>query len=234
MQDLLHTPPKYKIVVIIPAYNEGAVLISVIKEILLTGFVIIVVDDGSDIPLNKMLQSYPLFYIRHRANLGQGAALQTGFDFAKKLNPDIIITMDADGQHHSSSFNSMIEPLLTNDADIVLGSRFLSPGQTSVPIMKKVVLHTARLINYIFSGLLLSDAHNGLRAFNATALQKITITENRMAHASEILFEIKKHKLRFKEVPVTISYTAYSKKKGQSIWDSVRILFDLILHKLFK
>jgi hypothetical protein len=100
--------------------------------------------------------------------------------------------------------------------------------------MKKVVLHTARLINYIFSGLLLSDAHNGLRAFNATALQKITITENRMAHASEILFEIKKHKLRFKEVPVTISYTAYSKKKGQSIWDSVRILFDLILHKLFK
>lgn len=234
MQDLLHTPLKYKIVVIIPAYNEGAVLISVIKEILLTGFVIIVVDDGSDIPLNKMLQSYPLFYIRHRANLGQGAALQTGFDFAKKLNPDIIITMDADGQHHSSSFNSMIEPLLTNDADIVLGSRFLSPGQTSVPIMKKVVLHTARLINYIFSGLLLSDAHNGLRAFNATALQKITITENRMAHASEILFEIKKHKLRFKEVPVTISYTAYSKKKGQSIWDSVRILFDLILHKLFK
>ncbi len=234
MQDLLHTPPKYKIVVIIPAYNEGAVLISVIKEILLTGFAIIVVDDGSDIPLNKILQSYPLFYIRHRANLGQGAALQTGFDFAKKLNPDIIITMDADGQHHSSSFNSMIEPLLTNEADIVLGSRFLSPGQTSVPIMKKVVLHTARLINYIFSGLLLSDAHNGLRAFNATALQKITITENRMAHASEILFEIKKHKLRFKEVPVTISYTAYSKKKGQSIWDSVRILFDLILHKLFK
>ena len=234
MQDLLHTPPKHKIVVIIPAYNEGAVLISVIKEMLLTGFIIIVVDDGSDIPLNKMLQPYPLFYIRHRANLGQGAALQTGFDFAKKLNPDIIITMDADGQHHSSSINSMIEPLLTNEADIVLGSRFLSPGQTTVPIMKKVVLHTARLINYIFSGLLLSDAHNGLRAFNATALQKITITENRMAHASEILFEIKKHKLRFKEVPVTISYTAYSKKKGQSIWDSVRILFDLILHKLFK
>ncbi len=234
MQDFLHTPPKDKIVVIIPAYNEGAVLISVIKEILPTGFVIIVVDDGSDIPLNKMLQPYPLFYIRHRANLGQGAALQTGFDFAKKFNPDIIITMDADGQHHSSSINSMIEPLLTNEADIVLGSRFLSPGQTAVPVMKKVVLHTARLINYIFSGLLLSDAHNGLRAFNATALQKITITENRMAHASEILFEIKKHKLRFKEVPVTISYTAYSKKKGQSIWDSVRILFDLILHKLFK
>lgn len=234
MQDLLNTPPKDKIVVIIPAYNEGAVLISVIKEILLTGFVIIVVDDGSDIPLNKMLQPYLLFYIRHRANLGQGAALQTGFDFAKKLNPDIIITMDADGQHHSSSINSMIEPLVTNEADIVLGSRFLSPGQTSVPIMKKVVLHTARLINYIFSGLLLSDAHNGLRAFNATALQKITITENRMAHASEILFEIKKHKLRFKEVPVAISYTAYSKKKGQSIWDSIRILFDLILHKLFK
>lgn len=234
MQDLLHMPPPHKIVVIIPAYNEGVVLLSVIKEILLTGFVLIVVDDGSDIPLNQILQPYPLFYIRHRANLGQGAALQTGFDFAKKLNPDIIITMDADGQHHSSSIDSMIEPLLTNEVDIVLGSRFLSPGQTSVPIMKKLVLHTARLINYIFSGLLLSDAHNGLRTFNANALNKITITENRMAHASEILFEIKKHKLRFKEVPVTISYTAYSKQKGQSVLDSFRILFDLILHKLFK
>lgn len=234
MLDLLHTPPYHKIVVIIPAYNEGTVLLSVIKEILLTRVVLIVVDDGSDIPLYQMLQPYPLYYIRHRANLGQGAALQTGFDFAKKLNPDMIVTMDADGQHHSSSIDSMIEPLLTNEADIVLGSRFLSPGQTFVPIMKKVVLHTARLINYIFSGLLLSDAHNGFRAFNATALKKITITENRMAHASEILFEIKKHQLRFKEVPVTISYTAYSKKKGQSIWDSVRILFDLILHKLFK
>ncbi len=234
MPELIHTPPHNKIVVIIPAYNEGAVLLSVIKDMHPTGFTLIVVDDGSDITLDQMLKTYPVFYVRHRANLGQGAALQTGFDFAKKLNPDIIITMDADGQHHSSSVSSMIEPLLTNEVDIVLGSRFLSSGETSVPIMKKLVLHTARIINYIFSGLLLSDAHNGLRAFNAIALKKITITENRMAHASEILFEIKKHKLRFKEVPVTISYTAYSKRKGQSIWDSFRILFDLILHKLFK
>ena len=142
--------------------------------------------------------------------------------------------MDADGQHGISSIPTLIEPLIANEVDIVLGSRFLSNEETSIPYSKKIVLKTARIVNYVFSGLLLSDAHNGLRAFNKKTLEKLTITENRMAHASEILFDVKKQKLRFKEVPVKIAYTIYSKQKGQSTWDSIRILFDLILYKLFK
>jgi len=234
MPEIIHTRLNKKIVVIIPAYNEGPVLLTIIKDILSTGYTVIIIDDGSAVSLKPALQSSSVFFLRHRVNLGQGAALQTGFDFAKKLNPDIIITMDADGQHDSSCISSMIEPLLTNEVDIVMGSRFLTPGEKTVPFFKKLVLHTARVVNYIFSGMLLSDAHNGLRAFNNYALQKINISENRMAHASEILFEIKKYGLRFMEVPVTIAYTTYSKQKGQSAWDSIRILFDLILHKLFR
>jgi len=222
-----------KIVVVIPAFNEGPVVIAIVKELLQHQYIPVVVDDGSVCSLNAELRNYPVYFLRHQVNLGQGAALQTGFEFAKRLKPDYVITMDADGQHHTSCIPHLLQPLATNEADTVLGSRFLGPGNTAIPFGRKLVLHSARLINYLFSGLLLSDAHNGLRAFNNTALQKINITENRMAHASEILFEIKKHGLRFKEVPVQVAYTAYSRKKGQSAWDSIRILFDLILYKLF-
>ncbi len=232
MPEFNHTVAKR--IVVIPAYNESSVLTSVVKSLLEKGYSIVIVDDGSNPSLYPHVQNMPVYFLRHRANLGQGAALQTGFDFAKKLNPDLVISFDADGQHDVTCIPSLIEPLLKNEADVVLGSRFLSAEKTNIPFAKKILLQIARGVNYLFSGLLLSDAHNGLRAFNRIALEKITITENRMAHASEIIFEIKKHGLRFKEMPVLIVYTDYSKKKGQSSWDSIKILFDLILHKLFK
>ncbi len=176
----------------------------------------------------------PVHYLYHRINLGQGAALQTGIDYARKMNPDIIITFDADGQHTINDFTALIMPILRQEADIVLGSRFLPDSGTILSFPKRMVLQVARFVNFLFSGLLLTDAHNGLRALNRKAYEKISIRENRMAHASEILFEIRKHQLRFMEVPVHIFYTDYSKQKGQSVFDSIKILFDLILHKLFR
>ena len=89
-------------------------------------------------------------------------------------------------------------------------------------------------LGYIFTGLYLSDAHNGLRAMTPQSAKKLIIKENRMAHATEILFVIKKHQLKFLEVPTTVIYTEYSKRKGQSVFNSIRIFFDLILHKLFE
>jgi hypothetical protein len=103
-----------------------------------------------------------------------------------------------------------------------------------MPMSRRIVLQMARIVNYVFSGILLSDAHNGFRAMNRKAFSVISLSENRMAHASEFLFEIKKHHLIFGEVPVDIRYTPESKKKGQSSVDGIRILFDLVLHKLFK
>ncbi len=221
--------------VVIPVYNEGTVLRQIIESILQKEPVsIIVVDDGSDKPVSQQLTGLPVTVLRHRVNLGQGAALQTGFAWARKKEADIVITFDADGQHDAADIRRLISPLLTNEADIVLGSRFL-PGTTApIPLSKKIILHSARYINYLFSGLLLSDAHNGFRAFNKTALEKINLTENRMAHASEILFQLKKHRLVFKEVAVQIHYTSDSKQKGQRTMDSIKVLFDVVLHKLFK
>lgn len=224
-----------KVVVVIPAFNEGAVLRQVAISLLQqAGFTLIVVDDGSQSPLRQNIFDLPLVLLRHRTNLGQGAAIQTGLDYAKKLRPDVVITFDADGQHEAGDLPAMIEPIIHNEADVVMGSRFLSGSATRVPLIRKAVLKIARIINFLLSGMMCSDAHNGLRAMNSKALEKIALTENRMAHATEILFEIKKHKLRFKEVPVHIHYTHYSKQKGQSAWSSIQIFFDLVLHKLFK
>src|SRR4029079_19417277 len=126
----------------------------------------------------------------------QGAALQTGIDYAKMLEADIVVTFDADGQHSAADVKTLVEPLLKNEVDIVLGSRFLTTN-TDIPFPRKIVLQVARWVNFLFTGILLTDAHNGLRALGKRGLEKITITENRMAHASEILFEIKKQNLKF-------------------------------------
>jgi glycosyltransferase involved in cell wall biosynthesis len=223
-----------KIVVIVPVYNEGPVIRQVITSLLKIVSTIIVVDDGSAVPVSKQLHDLPVMLLQHKVNLGQGAALQTGLIYARRLNADIAITFDADGQHNEDDLNSLIAPLINNEADIVLGSRFLPNSVSAVPFTKRFILQFARLINFLFSGVLLTDAHNGLRALNRTALEKINLTENRMAHASEFLFEIKKHKLRCREIPVHIRYTDYSIQKGQKARDSIKVLFDLLLHKLFK
>ncbi|MDZ4794695.1 MAG: glycosyltransferase family 2 protein [Bacteroidota bacterium] len=223
------------VTIIIPCFNEGPVLRQVVAELVNEKkYTIILVDDGSVVPAQSLIGDLPVTIIRHIANLGQGAALQTGFEYVKKLPADYVITFDADGQHAPSDIQQLLAPLQDGRADIALGSRFLIKGQQNAPLTKKWVLHAGRLVNYFFSGLYLSDSHNGLRAFTKAAIEKIALKENRMAHATEILYAIRKHKLRHIEVPVTINYTFYSKSKGQSVFNSIRIFFDLVLHKIFE
>lgn len=220
--------------IIVPAYNEGKMLQSAVKQLSSCGYSVVVVDDGSFINQQSYLQNDPVYFLRHKINLGQGAALETGTVFALEKGAKYIVHFDADGQHRTEDVPALLQPVLNNDCDVIFGSRFLTKSAVEMPLLKKLLILTGRYINYLFTGLLLSDAHNGLRAMNRVAAEKIRITENRMSHASEILFLVKKHKLRFREVAVTIIYTDYSKEKGQSSWNSIRIFFDLILHKLFK
>jgi len=224
-----------KVVVVIPVFNDTATIRQVVDELLhQTSFTVVVVDDGSSAPISSYLSGLPVICLRHRVNLGQGAALQTGFTYALRLQPDIVVSFDADGQHSVKDLDTIIQPIIRQEAAVVLGSRFMPANESQIPFSRRIVLKVARFINYLLSGILLSDAHNGLRAFSGQAVEKIVITENRMAHASEILFEVSRHKLRYKEVSVNIAYTDYSRQKGQRARDSIKVLFDLILHKLFK
>jgi len=219
--------------VLIPAFNEMQVLRDIIKDIFKAGYSnIIIVDDGSTEDLFTLIHDLEVIYVRHKKNLGQGAAIQTGFEFARKLNAGFIVTFDADGQHDPQNLDILLNEISTSNVDVVLGSRFLR--KNNLPFVKYIVLQVARLINYFFTGLLLSDAHNGLRILNKKALHSISLTENRMAHATEFLFELKKHHLKWKEVPVIIHYTKYSMSKGQRISNGLKILIDLFLYKSYK
>ena len=220
--------------IILPAFNEQAVIKPVIEKLLSFHYQVVVIDDGSATGLSSPLKDMPVYLLRHEVNLGQGAALQTGIEFALSKEAQWFITFDADGQHDAADIAALILPLSKDEADIVFGSRFMEGAAHNMPVKRRSLLKIARWLNYFFTGLLLTDAHNGLRALNTKAAQTIRLKENGMAHATEILSQVKKQRLRYAEVPVNIRYTEYSRQKGQTIWSGFRVFFDLLLNKIFK
>jgi len=222
-----------KVYIIVPSYNEGAVLAETVRALLPLGHEVVVVDDGSRDDPGELLAGLPVHLLRHAINLGQGAALQTGMDYAKRCGAAAVVHFDADGQHDPADIARFLAAL-ADGADVVLGSRFL-PGaeRQRVPMAKRLLLQGARVVNGLFTGMWLSDAHNGFRALNRRALAAIELTENRMAHASEILALIRKRRLRVREIAVNIAYSAYSRKKGQKWYNSLNIIVELIMNKLF-
>ena len=223
-----------KIYIIIPSYNEETVIKETIVSLLPLGFPIVVIDDGSVDNTKNALIGLPIQYIRHKINLGQGAAIQTGINFCKLVNAEACITFDADGQHRHTDILSLIDCLRTKKVDIILGSRFLNNSNTNISIPRYILVQTARFFNFFLTGLLLTDAHNGLRILNYKAIDKINLSEPGMSHATELLFCIKKNNLRYAETGVQVLYTPYSKQKGQKFINCFKIIQDSILNKLFR
>lgn len=224
------------VLVIVPAYNESLKIEEVLDELCLHGYHVLLVDDGSTDDTFVKAKKYRITILRHVCNLGQGAALQTGISYALLNLPDLeyIVTFDADGQHGVEDIETLISALREGNYDIVLGSRFMEQGRAvNMNRSKFIALKLAVLFSRITTGLkTITDTHNGLRAFTRSTAGKIHISLNGMAHASEILNQIAKHKLKFREVPVTILYSEYSKTKGQSFLDSINILWDTFVGRL--
>lgn len=219
---------KPKIYIVVPAYNEEKSISGVIKDLKKHNYHnIIVVDDGSTDNTLKIARQAGAIVVRHPINLGQGAALRTGMDLALDLGVDLIVTFDADGQHMARDINKLIKPVISNEVDIALGSRFMNHS-SNTPWLKKVLLKIGVILVFLMYGIMLSDTHNGLKAMNRQAAQKISIESRGMEHASEIIGKIKANKIKFKEIPVTIRYSEYSIKKGQKISNSLNILFKML------
>lgn len=215
--------------VVIPVYNEDQVIADVVERVRTTFPNVVCVDDGSADDSATRIASTPAHLVRHSLNLGQGAALQTGLSYAlARPGAKYFVTFDADGQHQVSDAEHMVEVARSGEADVVLGSRFLEQAQ-NVPRLKRAVLRTAVALSPTARKLQLTDAHNGLRVFTRSVVERLHITMNGMAHASEIVSFLANNDVRVSEVPVTILYTDYSKSKGQSLVNGVNILFDLSL-----
>jgi polyprenyl-phospho-N-acetylgalactosaminyl synthase len=210
--------------VVIAAYNEGKVIRDVVAEVVRSGWPVVVVDDGSRDDTAESARVPGAIVVKHAINLGQGAALQTGIEYALRRGAERVVTFDADGQHDAACIPALVAAL--DDADIALGSRFLGKEIEGATSRRVALLKTATVVSNSLSGMKLTDAHCGFRAFRASAAPMLSITQDRMAHASELLRKIKTSGLRVVEVPVTVRYTEHSMSKGQGGFQAVRILFD--------
>lgn len=217
------------IFVVIPAFNEQKKIGRVIRDLFEHGYTnLVVVDDGSADDTFVQAQSAGAIVLRHQVNRGQGASLQTGNEYALNAGAKVIVHFDADGQFNPKDIIGAIDLLNSHNLDAVLGSRFLDK-RSDIPFFKKFfILPISRLINNFVTGLKLSDVHNGFRVLSATAAQKIKITQDGMAHNSQIPKLIKEHKLSYQEYPVEVFY----EENGQGIGGGFKILYDLLVDKI--
>ena len=213
---------------VIPLYNEATVVREVVSRAREIFPYIVAVDDGSKDDSAREAAAAGAIVVRHPINLGQGAALQTGFSYVlEQTNADYVVTFDADGQHSASDAAAMVAAAREEGLAVVLGSRFLE-GPSPVGWLKRLILRTAAAVSSHTSGMRLTDAHNGLRVIRRDLLAQLDLRQNRMAHASEIIRQIGATGLPWREFPVHIVYTEYSRSKGQSLRNSVNILVDLL------
>jgi glycosyltransferase involved in cell wall biosynthesis len=216
---------------VVPAHNEQASIGVVISPMIDAGFSVVVVDDHSDDQTREVSLAKGAWVVRHPINLGQGASIQTGISFALSQDAETLVTFDADGQHQLDDARLMIAERTLKSVDVVLGSRFLRDKPASMPNSRFIILKLAVLFTRITSRLKVTDTHNGLRVMTAKAASSIYLQQNRMAHASEILSQVRKKNLSFVEFPTDVKYTSYSLGKGQKSSNLISIMFELVMGK---
>lgn len=212
-------------VAIVPAYEEGKRIASVVHSLRDHVDLVIVVDDGSGDNTAMNAAKAGATVLRHRVNRGQGAALETGHAYARHIDASYVLHFDGDGQFDVADIAPALAAMKAAKAEVLFGSRMLD-SRSNVPWMKKHVLFPlARRFHKLLYGITLTDVHNGFRILNKRALQDIHLTQDRMAHATEIPAKVHESGLAFIEFPVKVTYHEY----GQGTRGGFRILFDLLL-----
>ena len=219
--------------IVLAAYNEAPRISEVLHKLGSLDCRLLVVDDGSTDDTRKRAESLVDVCLSHPYNLGQGAALATGLSYCLRQDAEVIVTFDADGQHNPDDLNKLLEPIYSGEYEVALGSRFLgsAPG---IPFTRALLLRLAVIWTRVWTGLQVTDTHNGLRAFSRQAARQLHIRENRMAHASEILDQVSRLKLKWIEIPTSVTYTKETLRKGQTTANALRILAQSMLHRFLR
>jgi len=227
---------KTRVCVVIPAYNEGAAIGAVVKAIISElkttsyGFEIAVVNDGSKDNTAMEAQKAGAHVINHILNSGAGGATATGLSYADQSGFDIAVTMDADGQHSPKDVVKGIKTILSNNTDLLIGSRLIdSSGMSRVKVLGNRGLS---FITYMLFGISSTDSQSGLRVFSRKALEQLRWKTNGYEFCSEMLWRAKQIGLQIGEYPIKAIYTDYSKSKGQSNWNAFNIVSSLFKRRL--
>ena len=218
--------------VILPAYNEATRIQPVIEEIAEKGYNMVIVNDGSsDNTLEVIKESqkkYPknIYIYSHIINRGVGVAMQTGFDAVLRYNPKYIVNMDSDGQHSADDLDNVLKPLVTGEAEAVIGVRPLE----DMPFSRNFANSVMNLLTRIFYHVSVSDSQTGFRAITSDALKKININARGYLISSEFR-EVNDNNIPFAEVPIKTIYTPETQAKGTNVKEAFKILIQMIRHQ---
>ena len=195
-----------KITVGIPAYNEEENIAKIISQLKDITSSIIVCDDHSTDNTNKIAKSLGVDVVTHSKNMGYGSAIKSIFVKAKEIDSDVLVTMDADGQHRIEDLKKILEPVLSGTVDICIGSRFLEKNVENVPSYRKVGIKVLTKLTNVSLKESITDSQSGFRVYSKKAISEITPTESGMAISNEILLKASSLNLRIGEVPIVVLY----------------------------
>ena len=224
------SPQDIRILVCIPAYNEAETIGEVIKKAKSYASELIVYDDGSIDNTYEVAKSAGAdIIIRNPVNNGYGVAIRSLFQVAREKNADVMVTLDSDGQHNAEQIPKILQPVLREGFDIVLGSRFLTSSDSQkVPKYRNIGIKTITKLAQSASYPDVTDSQNGFRAYSKDALLKLNLFENGMPVSTEILLKAREKGLSIKEVPITVNYDLPGTSTHNSLIHGLGILFTII------
>ena len=190
---------------IIPAYNEQGSIGDIVSKAKEQVDEVIVIDDGSTDETSSLAKLAGAIVIKHKKNMGYGAALQSCFKQARKYDANVMVVLDSDGQHDPSEIPLLLQRIKALNADVVIGSRFLN-GTNGIPIYRKFGIKVLNSVTNAVSGLEISDTQSGYRAYSKNAINKISIDSAGMSAGSEILIQAKRNDLKIEEVSINCKY----------------------------
>jgi len=223
-------PKLEKIIAAMPCFNEERCIGSVVLKAKKYVNSVIVIDDGSTDATAEVAAAAGAEVYQHGQNRGYGAAIRSALEKGRQLGADILVILDGDGQHDPKDIPSLVKPIVSGEADVVIGSRFLGEGQRP-PLYRRMGQRVLTAVTNLGSGQKVSDSQSGFRAYSPKALSALNLTEEGMSVSSEIQFAIRKSGLKIQEVPINVSYVDKARRNpvghGMGVLSRVLVLFSL-------